>query len=188
MDSAYRSMFATKTAIRIAVVILVTTLVIPAARAAAGGASITPRGGAAVAHSSAAGREAAQQKLGIEVVALRLSEGGNVIDLRYKVLDPSKAHACLSSHARPYLQDPTTGAKLSVPDMPYVGALRQTAVEPLAGKTYFIIFWNPRRLIKEGRKLNLVVGNQTIPDLVINSGEAAPGAACGLRSSQTGKA
>ena len=111
---------------------------------------------------------APEKKLGIEVVALRLAQGGNVLDLRYRVVDPAKAHACLSSHARPYLQDVASGTKLGVPDMAYVGALRQTAAEPLAGKVYFMLFWNPRRAVQVGQKVDLVVGDQTVTGLIVS--------------------
>ncbi len=113
------------------------------------------------------GSEAAQRKLGIQVVALHLSEGGNILDLRYKVVDPAKAHACLSKDAKPLLEDPASGARLAVPDMAFVGALRQTAAEPLAGKVYFILFWNPRVLVKPGQKVNLVMGGVTVKNLVV---------------------
>jgi len=111
----------------------------------------------------------AKSKLGIEIVALRLAQGGNILDLRYKVLDPAKAHDCLNRHVSPYLKDPASGAKLTVPDMPYVGALRQTAAEPLAGKVYFILFWNPGRAIKAGQKVQLVVGGTTLVDGLVVS-------------------
>ncbi len=106
--------------------------------------------------------------IGISVVALRLSEGGNLLDLRYRVTDPAKAHELLNRHVSPYLQDPATGAKLTVPDMPYVGALRQTATEPLAGKVYFILFWNPGRAVKPGQKVQLVLGGKVVDDLVVS--------------------
>ena len=111
--------------------------------------------------------EAAQRKLGIQVVALHLSEGGNILDLRYKVVDPARAHTCLSKDIKPVLVDPASGARLAVPDMAFVGALRQTAAEPLAGKVYFILFWNPRVLVKAGQKVNLVMGDVTVKDLVV---------------------
>ena len=149
-----------------ALLLLLAALLLPVA-SVAGGSGKTASPGAAAAVASGDRDRVAEENLGIEVVAVRLSEAGNVLDLRYRVVDPAKAHACLSQHARPYLQDAATGAKLSVPDMP-VGALRQTAAQPLAGKVYFMIFWNPQRAVKAGQKVNLVVGDQIIPGLVVS--------------------
>jgi hypothetical protein len=151
-----------------ALLLLLAAFALPVANNAAGeGTSALPCGKAAT--EALTRRDgAAEKKLGIEVVALRLSEGGNVLDLRYRVVDPAKAHACLSSHARPYLQDVASGTKLGVPDMAYVGALRQTAVEPLAGKVYFMLFWNPRRAVQVGQKIDLVVGDQTVTGLIVS--------------------
>ena len=117
---------------------------------------------------SGKGQCAAEDLMGISVVAIRLSQGGNLLDLRYRVTDPAKAHELLNRHVSPYLQDPETGQKLTVPDMPYVGALRQTAAEPLAGKVYFIIFWNPGGAVKPGQKVQLVLGGKVVDDLVVS--------------------
>ena len=65
------------------------------------------------------------------------------------------------------MKDPATGTRLTVPDMPNVGALRQTAVAPQAGKVYFILFWNPGGLVKPGQKVDLVLGGTTVRDLVV---------------------
>ena len=150
-----------------ALLLLLAALALPVATVAGGNGKTASPGGTQTVASGARDR-VAEDKLGIEVVALRLSEAGNVLDLRYRVVDPAKAHACLSSHARPYLQDVASGAKLGVPDMAYVGALRQTAVEPLAGKVYFMIFWNPGQSVKAGQRVNLVVGGQTVAGLVVS--------------------
>lgn len=107
-------------------------------------------------------RTAIEAQAGIEVIALRLSGNGNLLDLRYKVKDPQKAHAILGRQSKPMLVDPVTGHKFIVPDMAYVGALRQTAVAPEAGKTYFILFGNPVRTIHRGQKLDLVLGDLTL--------------------------
>lgn len=148
--------------------LLLAALVLPAASVAGGNRKPASPGAASAAAAGDRDRVVAEEKLGIEVVAVRLSEAGSVLDLRYRVVDPAKAHACLSTHARPYLLDVASGAKLGVPDMAYVGALRQTAVEPLAGKVYFMIFWNPGQAVKAGQKVNLVVGDQTVAGLVVS--------------------
>jgi hypothetical protein len=108
-----------------------------------------------------------EAQAGIQVVALRLSGNGNLLDLRYKVKDPEKAHTLLSHQAKPMLLDPTTGRKLIVPEMAYVGALRQTAVAPQEGKTYFILFGNPSKGVHTGQQLDLVLGDLTLRGLTV---------------------
>ena len=109
----------------------------------------------------------AEQKLGIQIVALRLSEAGHLLDLRYRVIDPEKAHAFLSRNARPHVEDPASGLTLSVPEMPNVGALRATAVKPEAGKVYFILFGNAGTAIKAGHKVDIVVGDVRITNVTV---------------------
>lgn len=113
------------------------------------------------------GSSEAEQKLGIQVVALRLSEAGNVLDLRYRVVDPEKAHQCLGRGVKPRIEDSRTGLTLSVPDMAYVGSLRQTAVAPEAGKVYFILFGNAGTAVKAGSRVTLVIGDIRLENLVV---------------------
>lgn len=109
----------------------------------------------------------AESELGIKVEALRLTEAGNLLDFRYRVLDPEKAHACLSRNVKPYIEEPSTGLRLSVPTMPTIGALRQTAVAPEKGKVYFILFGNAGTAVKAGSKVNVVFGGLTIENLTV---------------------
>jgi hypothetical protein len=110
---------------------------------------------------------AAEEKLGIQVVALRLSHSGNLLDLRYRVVDPETAHACLGRDAKPHIEDPVNCLTLSVPSMPYVGALRQTAVAPQAGRVYFMLFGNAGTAVKAGSKVTLVIGGTRVENLIV---------------------
>ena len=117
--------------------------------------------------ASSSSKSGLEVQAGIEIVALRLTANGHLLDLRYKVKNPERAHLMLSRQTKPMLVDPATGLKLIVPDMAYVGALRQTAVAPQEGKTYFILFANPWRTIHVGQRLDLVLGDLTLPDLTV---------------------
>jgi len=106
-------------------------------------------------------------ELGIEVVGLHITAGGNLVDFRYRVLDPHKAALLLNAREKPVLMDLAHGLRLSVPTMAYVGALRQTSIEPEAGKTYFILFGNAARSVVTGSRVTLVIGESRIEDLVV---------------------
>jgi hypothetical protein len=107
------------------------------------------------------------ERFGIEFAALRLTSGGTMLDFRYRVVDSQKAAALLQKSAKPYLLDPLTGARLMVPSPAYIGPLRQTAVAPEVGKTYFIFFGNAGRLLKQGDRVTLVLGDARFEGLEI---------------------
>lgn len=107
------------------------------------------------------------ERFGIEFAALRLTSGGTMLDFRYRVVDSQKAAALLQKRSKPYLLDPVTGARLMVPSPAYIGPLRQTAVAPEVGKTYFIFFGNAGRLLKQGDRVTLVLGDARFEGLEI---------------------
>lgn len=104
---------------------------------------------------------------GIEVVALRRSAGGNMLDFRYRVIDPEKARPILDRRSKAYLIDQASGTRLGVPDTPKVGPLRQTAREPIAGLTYFVIFSNSGKLMRAGDLATVVIGDFRAENVVV---------------------
>ena len=105
--------------------------------------------------------------LGIEVVGVHITAGGRIVDFRYRVVDSSKAVRILKRQEKLQLLDEANGLRLNVPVMPYVGALRQSAIEPAAGKTYFILFGNAARSVKPGSKVTLMIGDSKVTELVV---------------------
>lgn len=108
-----------------------------------------------------------EDQYGIRVQSLRLTANGNLLDFRYKVIDPEKAHDFFKRENRPYLIEKSTGVRAKVPNMPKIGPLRQSAIKPEADKVYFILFANPGKLIKKGSKVTLHIGDSKIEDLVV---------------------
>lgn len=106
-------------------------------------------------------------KLGIEVVAMRLTSAGHMLDFRYRVLDPEKAKPLLDKKINPYLLDQTSGARMMVPDPPKIGSLRQTPPVAKAGLVYFAIFANPGKIVKAGNKVTVGYGDYKIENLVV---------------------
>ena len=107
------------------------------------------------------------QKWGIQVSGLFLSAGGNMVDFRYKMLDPAKAAFLTRPETKPELLNQSSGAKLIVPDTPKVGQLRQITRQPAAGKMYFILFANTRHHVKSGDKVTIAAGDFKLENLVV---------------------
>jgi hypothetical protein len=99
-----------------------------------------------------------EEKWGIEVTNIRLSAHGSMVDFRYRILDPEKAKSLTDRNARPYLIDEASGEKSYVPNAPKMGSLRAKG-NPITGRTYFILFSNPKGTVKEGNNVTVVIGD-----------------------------
>ncbi len=108
-----------------------------------------------------------ENRWGIQVSSVRLSAQGNMVDFRYKVVDPDKAAELGDPEARPVLLDQASGARLLVPKTPKVGPLRQTAQKPEAGKVYFMLFANPGKLVKTGSRVAVAIGDFRVENLTV---------------------
>ena len=108
----------------------------------------------------------AEQRLGIEIVSLRLTMRGTLLDFRYRVKDPEKASPLFDRQIKPYLVDQASGAKLEVP-VSKLGALRQTSRNPLVDRTYFMLFGNGNGLVQAGSKVTVVIGDYRIENLTV---------------------
>ena len=131
-------------------------------------------GGAAIRHTSAGSGEPpttpheVSAEWGIEIVAVRTTAAGMMIDFRYRVIDPDKALIFLDRTVDAYLVDQASGRALEVPTGK-IGPLRQTnrAGKPKAGRIYFMLFSNPGRMIEPGSEVTLVIGDFRAEDLIV---------------------
>jgi len=108
----------------------------------------------------------AEAQWGIRIVSIRLTAAGHMLDFRYKVVDPEKASTLLDRRNKSYLVHQNTGVKMTVPRT-RLGPLRQTAVKPVAGKDYFILFGNMGEVVKQGDKVTVVVGVVRAENLIV---------------------
>ena len=109
-----------------------------------------------------------EEKWGVKVESLRTSAAGNLIDFRYRIIEPEKASYLVDRRNKPYMIDQATGKVLSVPTTAKVGPLRQTVRYglPKKDRIYFILFGNPH-VMKPGDKVTVVIGDFRVEDLVI---------------------
>ena len=142
----------------------------PATKARPGSAQATPT----IAHSRHqpgrfAGRAGEYYRLiwGVEGLAVKWTESGEIIRFSYHVLDPNKAKPLNNKKSEPSLIDPRAGVSLVVPSLEQVGQLRQSA-DPEPGKSYWMAFSNKGRLVKRGDHVDVVIGPFRAEGLVVD--------------------
>jgi hypothetical protein len=104
---------------------------------------------------------------GVDSLAVKWTESGEVIRFTYRVLDAAKAKPLNDKKSEPALIDPQAGVKLSVPALEKVGQLRQTGT-PEAGTSYWMAFSNRGRMVKRGDHVNVVIGQFRADGLVVD--------------------
>lgn len=105
--------------------------------------------------------------LGVEIIAVRLSAAGGLLDLRYRVVDPAKARPLMDQRVPIGLIDPRTGSVSRVPMDEQVGALRQSGTNVRPGQVLATLFSNPGRALKKGDLINLRLGDLEVTGLII---------------------
>lgn len=108
-------------------------------------------------NSAKDGHAVLRDKWGIEIVRLKITAAGHILDLRYRVIDPVKSFPVFDTKIKPVLIDEQTGRGLTIYTAPRIGGMRQKARRPEAGRVYFILFSNPAGLVKEGNKVTLKI-------------------------------
>jgi hypothetical protein len=94
---------------------------------------------------------------GVDIVGVRLVSTEWMLEFKFRVLDPDKAAALLDEHAKPYIVDDASGARLGVPAMENVGELRQHTT-PNSNRIYFMIFGNGSKIVPRGGHVSVVIG------------------------------
>jgi hypothetical protein len=125
------------------------------------------------------------KRWGVRIESLRLTASGYMLDFRYHVVDARKAKPLFVRKTKPVLKDEETGAVMMVPTPPKTGALRSSN-DPKAGRTYFMFFANPGRLLAEGRKVTVTIGEFSVSGIPVAS-EGDRGLAASDRSPATGR-
>ena len=106
------------------------------------------------------------EKWGIELVAMRSTAFGQMIDFRYRVLDAEKAAPLFKRQTKPYLIHQGSGKALAVPNTAKLGALRNSNT-PQQGRTYWMFFGNQQGLIKKGDKVTVAIGDFRVTDIEV---------------------
>lgn len=109
-----------------------------------------------------------QRNYGVDIQGVQRVASGEMLAFRYAILDPAKAKAFNDKKNSAYLIDEKTGAKLTVPQMEKVGALRTTNT-PQEGRMYWIVFANTGRIVTAGSTVDVVIGDIHVNGLTVEA-------------------
>jgi hypothetical protein len=107
-----------------------------------------------------------KRQWGIEVLFVRQTSAGYMLEFRYKVLDPEKAIPLFERQTKPVLTHVETGARMIVPTPAKTGALRNSNA-PLAGHTYWMFFANPGKFVEQGDAVSIDIGEFHVEGLIV---------------------
>ena len=99
-----------------------------------------------------------QSAWGIDDMKVHLTASGVFIRFSYRVTDPALAKALGDDRSTPYLFGQRSHALLHVPVMDRVGQLRQTGNQD-AGREYWMAFSNKGNYVREGDRVNVIIGS-----------------------------
>lgn len=108
-----------------------------------------------------------KREWGIESLGVHQTSAGYMLQFRYRVLDAKIAKPLFDRKIKPYLIDSATGARVIVPSPDKVGQLRNTNA-PEVGRTYWMLFANPGKMIKPGSEVRVHIGDFDSGRLVVN--------------------
>ncbi|MEW8505146.1 MAG: hypothetical protein AB2598_00450 [Candidatus Thiodiazotropha sp.] len=110
------------------------------------------------------------EKWGVELISLRLTAGGYMIDFRFRVLDAEKANIFFDHRIKPLLVVERSNAKLPIPMAHKVGAFRTTnrGKNIRSNRTYYMVFGNPDAHVKSGEKVTMVIGDFQAEHLIVH--------------------
>jgi hypothetical protein len=98
---------------------------------------------------------AVEVAFGVRITSVTVTGDGGLVDLRFVVLDPSKAAALMASRdLAPRLAADHDGEVVFLPAM--------TMHRPMtAGRTYFMLYRNTGGIIRSGHEIAILVGNDS---------------------------
>lgn len=107
-----------------------------------------------------------KRQWGVEIMHVRQTAAGYMLEFRYRVLDAEKAKPLFERQTKPLLTHAETGAKLIVPTPAKTGALRNSN-PPVAGSAYWMFFANPGKLVQPGHHVSVEIGAFRAEGLVV---------------------
>ena len=117
-------------------------------------------------HQTKEQKQALSEKWGIELVAMRSTAAGHMVDFRYRVLDAEKAAPLFKRQTKPYLIHQASGKVLAVPNTAKLGSLRNSNT-PQNGRTYWMFFGNHHGIVQSGDKVTVAIGDFKVADIEV---------------------
>ena len=107
-----------------------------------------------------------KRQWGIEILFVRRTAAGYMLEFRYKVHDAEKAKPLFDRQTKPLLTHVDTGSQMVVPTPAKTGALRNSN-PPREGHTYWMFVANPGQFVKPGETVNIEIGDFLAKGLVV---------------------
>jgi hypothetical protein len=102
------------------------------------------------------------ERSGVRLVRVAVTGGGGLLDLRYQVVDPSKAVTVHEAETPPAIMDERTGLVLNRLLMGHAhhGALKSAV-------SYYLIFENTGNWVRRGSKVTVLLGDAQVEHVVV---------------------
>lgn len=99
---------------------------------------------------------------GVAVTRVAVTGDGGLVDLRYRVVDPTKANSLHDQATPPAVIDEKTGLVVHqlFMDHSHSGTYH-------AGITYYLVFNNPRDWVHRGSRVTVLLGNAQLEHVVV---------------------
>jgi hypothetical protein len=99
---------------------------------------------------------------GVQITQVAVTGGGGLVDLRFRVLDPDKAHALHDPSTPPAVVDERSGLVL---DRLLMGHAHGDAFRPAT--TYYLIFENTGNWVHRGSRVAVLLGDAEVDHVVV---------------------
>jgi hypothetical protein len=102
------------------------------------------------------------ERSGVQITQVAVTGSGGLVDLRFKVLDPAKAHAIHEPGTPPAVIDERTGLVLN---QLFMGHAHEG--EYRSAVTYYLVFENTGNWVHRGSKVAVLLGNAQVEHVVV---------------------
>ena len=99
---------------------------------------------------------------GVTIRQVAVTGAGGLLDLRFKVLDPDKAHAIHDPRTPPAVVDERTGLVIN-----HLLMNHSHSGEYKPAVTYYLVFENTANWVRRGSKVTVLLGNAQVEHVVV---------------------
>jgi hypothetical protein len=102
------------------------------------------------------------ERSGVRLIRVAVTGGGGLLDLRYQVVDPSKAVTVHEARTPPAIIDERTGLVLN---RLLMGHAHHGQLKPAV--SYYLIFENTGNWVRRGSEVTVLLGNAQVEHIVV---------------------
>src|SRR5215831_4897748 len=102
------------------------------------------------------------ERSGVRLIRVAVTAGGGLLDLRYQVVDPSKAVAVHEARTPPAIIDERTGLVLN---RLLMGHAHHGQLKPAV--SYYLIFENTGNWVRRGSEVTVLLGDAQVEHVVV---------------------